>query len=83
MPTWTQEKETIIGECTETQHPFNPRRGWTLDPNPPEGCQLKRVRTVRTADGIVHKLYQHVVLPEVMAEFERFGFAQVAVDFFE
>ena len=70
MPTWTQEKETILGEVTEVQQSFHPRRGWTLEAKSPDGCQLKRVRVVRTADGVTHRLYQHEVLPEVMAECE-------------
>jgi hypothetical protein len=44
---------------------FVPRAGWTLDPKTPEGVCIVAVRTVRTFDGIVHKLYKLGVAPQI------------------
>jgi hypothetical protein len=70
MPTWTQEKETILGESVDVQLRYNPPTGWSLDANTPGGCMCVGVRVVRTADGDIHRLYRYVVTPEVLAECE-------------
>jgi len=47
------------------QRPFKPRRGWTENPNPPEGMRLADIHSIRDhRDGVVHKVYRFVTTPE-------------------
>jgi hypothetical protein len=45
--------------------PFKPRRGWTENPNPPEGMRMVDIHSIRDhRDGVVHKIYRFETTPE-------------------